>query len=995
MRTRLPALLAILAVFATVFFFGCAGDRSLTPSDADQAATPPVELRAFVPVQQGYTPTPETTLPYAPGRVLVRFSEPALSRSKLNIRMKQGAAIPDAQTDLPSVDAISRDFAVTKISRPYRQLANADRARELGVDRWFQVEIGEDKNVEAAVAAYAADPNVEIAQPDWRAYPAAVPSDPLYPDHWGHNNTAQLPDLDWGGTYDHTLSNTVGTPGFDANAESAWDAGFGSSNVIIAIIDSGVDQGHPDLNQVPGWDFGDNDSNPDDDSAQAGHGTACAGIAAAMVNNGLGACGAAPGARIMPLKVADSAGSMFFSAIQNALYYAADNGADIISMSLGAAINSDPATDAAIDYAYNAGVTLLAATGNENASTISYPAIHQNVIGVGAASPCGDRKRSSSSRFEVNSGVNTDPNGYTCDGERWWGSNYGSNTPDARGAVDVLAPTILPTTDIQGGGGYDPGNFTGFFNGTSCATPYAAGVCALILSQNPGWTPAQVRDQLVTTAQDVVNVESGPGWDRYSGYGMVDAAAAVGGGGGPVNQAPVANANGPYAGETGAAIAFSSAGSNDPDGTIVGYSWDFGDGSGSSTANPSHAYGSAGTYTVTLTVTDDQGATGSASTTATVTDPPNNNPPVADFSASPTSGNAPLTVAFTDLSSNTPTSWSWDFGDGATSTAQNPSHTYGTPGTYTVSLTAANSNGSSTATRNGYITVNQPPASGEGFILSRNPDFSTDDRSFTTGETLYMKVWSDRVDFTNMRKETWELRDTGGQRIRQNLTNHGDGTWTASFALSGLPSNDTTWTWKGQVEDNSRVKYQPTATITVTPGGGGGGNQAPTANANGPYSGTVGNPVGFSSAGSSDADGTIVSYLWDFGDGSTSSSANPSHTYGAAGTYTVTLTVTDDQGATGSSTTSADITSGGGGGGGGDTVVITKAEWRASKNELKVEATSTDSNATLTVVGWGVMSYDSKKGIWKFRQKNVANPPASVTVTSDLGGSDQTTVTIK
>lgn len=121
----------------------------------------------------------------------------------------------------------------------------------------------------------------------------------------------------------------------------------------------------------------------------------------------------------MPLKVADSAGSMFFSAIQNALYYAADNGADIISMSLGAAINSDPATDAAIDYAYNAGVTLLAATGNENASTISYPAIHQNVIGVGAASPCGDRKRSSSSRFEVNSGVNTDPNGYTCDGERF------------------------------------------------------------------------------------------------------------------------------------------------------------------------------------------------------------------------------------------------------------------------------------------------------------------------------------------------------------------------------------------------------------------------------------------------------------------------------------------------------------------------------------------------------------------------------------------------
>ena len=98
----------------------------------------------------------------------------------------------------------------------------------------------------------------------------------------------------------------------------------------------------------------------------------------------------------MPLKVANSSGTMAFSSIQNALYFAADNGADIISMSLGAAISSDPATDTAINYAFNAGCTILAATGNENKSTISYPAIHANVIGVGASSPCGERKRSSS-----------------------------------------------------------------------------------------------------------------------------------------------------------------------------------------------------------------------------------------------------------------------------------------------------------------------------------------------------------------------------------------------------------------------------------------------------------------------------------------------------------------------------------------------------------------------------------------------------------------------
>ncbi len=156
----------------------------------------------------------------------------------------------------------------------------------------------------------------------------------------------------------------------------------------------------------------------------------------------------------MPCKVANSAGSMYFSAIQSALYYAADHGADIISMSLGAAISSDAATNTAIVYAYNAGCTILAATGNENKTVISYPAIHANVIGVGAASPCGERKRSSSSSGEVNPGVSTDPSGYTCDGERWWGSNYGVTTRDAAGAVDLIAPTILPTTDIGGSGGY-------------------------------------------------------------------------------------------------------------------------------------------------------------------------------------------------------------------------------------------------------------------------------------------------------------------------------------------------------------------------------------------------------------------------------------------------------------------------------------------------------------------------------------------------------------
>ena len=657
----------------------------------------------FAPVQKGFVTAGEKILPYAPDRILVKLKETSIQSSNMTIGMQKGTRVPNATTGIASLDALGREFAVARISRPYVELKDKVQSTKLGVDRWFMLEMKEGTDVEAAVARYAEDPSVESAQLDYRAFPAVIPTDPMYAASWGHNNTAQLPGLDWGGTYDHTLSTTVGTPGFDANAQAAWDApqGFGSASVIIAIIDTGADIDHPDLNLVAGYDFGDSDSNPDDNSSGGGHGTCCSGIAAAKANNGIGACGIAPGCMVMPLKVANSAGSMYFSAIQNALYYAADHGASIISMSLGAAISSDQATDTAILYAYNAGCVILAATGNENKSTISYPAINANVIGVGAASPCGDRKRSSSLSSECNPGVSTDPNGYTCDGERWWGSNYGTNTANAAGAVDILGPTILPTADIAGSGGYRTGDYEPFFNGTSCATPYVAGVCALIKSANPTWTNVQIRTQLVNTAIDIVNVESAAGWDRRAGYGMVDAAAAVGGGG-PV--APVAAFTGsPTSGTVPLTVTFTDQSSGSP----TSWSWSFGDGGTSTAQNPVYTYNSTGTYTVSLTATNAVGSDGETKTGYITVNACN--APVAAFVGSPTTGAAPLTVTFTDQSTNSPTSWSWTFGDGGISTAQSPSHAYSTAGTYTVSLTAANGCGSDVETKTSYITVTSTP----------------------------------------------------------------------------------------------------------------------------------------------------------------------------------------------------------------------------------------------------------------------------------------------
>ena len=874
--------------------------------------------RPFSPVQNGFTDQAEKVLPYAQDRLLIQFTSGKVPANLLTISLEKGARANDALTGNAAIDALAREAGVTAIERPYHRPANAAKSGDLGVDRWFMFRMNNANDLPGLAERFRKQADVAAVSLDWRAFPAISPADPLYTDHWGHNNTAQLPDLDWGGTYSHTLSTTVGTVGFDANAEAAWDAaqGYGNSSVIIAILDSGVDADHPDLRQITGYDFGDNDTNPDDDSAAPGHGTCCAGVAAGM-HNSLGSVGIAADCSIMPCKIADSNGSMYFSYIQDALYWAADNGADVISMSLGAPLSSDSATDAALAYAYNAGVTILAATGNENQSTISYPAINQYVIAVGAASPCGERKRSSSSSTEVNPDVDTDPNGYTCDGERWWGSNYGTTVQDAAGAVDILAPTILPTTDIGGSGGYQTGDYEPFFNGTSCATPYAAGVAALVVAANPGYTPAQVRDAIMSNAQDVTGVESGYGWDRYSGYGMIDAAAAVGGGG-PV--APTANFAGtPTSGDFPLTVTFTDASAGAP----TSWSWTFGDGGTSTAQNPSHTYTTAGTYDVSLTVSNSEGNDSVTKTNyITVTAPP---APTASFVGAPVSGSYPLNVTFTDQSAGSPTSWSWTFGDGGTATAQNPTHTYNAVGTYTVALTVSNVNGSDSVTKTNYITVTEPgvttfvTASGETSVIgtvSGNyaATVSSDNVRETITEVLYTGHPRKQYSYLEHR---WNFSlPAGGDatfHLEASRNDNSDGdnftfeystdgaTWlplvtvassteqaySASLgAVSGAVTvrvTDTDRNWYKTALDALSVDYMAFELGDAQP-------TAPTAAFAGtPTSGEYPLTVNFTDASTGDP----TAWAWTFGDGGTSTTQNPQHVYAAAGVYTVVMTASN------------------------------------------------------------------------------------------------------
>jgi subtilisin family serine protease len=476
------------------------------------------------------------------GKIKIQLTETAHSSGLLKIDNESKAY---STTGFKSLDELNMKYSATQVKNPFMAVKNKEMEKSFGFDRWLIMDIPEDADVLSIVADYKKDTNVEFACPEYLLYTTATPSDPMYASQWGHNNTAQMLAWKTGDTYVHT-GLPVGTVGFDARAQLGWDGsqGYGSSTVVIGIIDSGVDTAHEDINDVAGYDFGDNDTNPMDNSSQAGHGTCCAGVAAGIVNNGKGVAGVAGNCKIMPLKIANSAGSMTFTAITNAVNWGADNGAHVLSMSLGANVSPgyDTASDAAMLYAYNSGVVVLAATANNNATYIYYPSNHANVVAVGAASNSSGRKRSSSTT--VNTGNFKDPNGVTVDNEGWWGSNYGVATKDAANAVDFLAPCIIPTTDITGTAGYQSGNYYTYFNGTSSACPYAAGFAALIKSRYPTYTPAQIITLMKNTCTDIVNVESVAGWDKYSGYGLINIGAALGSGTPPAAPTLLTPANG-------------------------------------------------------------------------------------------------------------------------------------------------------------------------------------------------------------------------------------------------------------------------------------------------------------------------------------------------------------------------------------------------------------------------------------------------------------------
>ena len=309
------------------------------------------------------------------------------------------------------------------------------------------------------------------------------PDDPFYPDQWG------LQRID---------------------APRAWPLSEGDPNVVIAVLDQGVELGHPDLSM---WPVSYSTITHANDGSPVGdHGTACAGIIGGRIANALGVAGLAGRCRVMAI-----ATNFADTQVAEGLYFAADNGARVVSMSFGVypawMVWDFTIIEAALQYCHERGVVLVAASGNEDQPVCRFPGSDPRTITVGGTNRDDLRKQVGDASIEP-----------------FWGACYG---PD----LDVVAPCLeIPTTDRLGAAGYTPTDYDLRFNGTSSATPHVAALAGLVLSVNHGLTNEDVR-RIISETVDKVNPATYPylptagkpygTWNPDLGYGRINAERAL------------------------------------------------------------------------------------------------------------------------------------------------------------------------------------------------------------------------------------------------------------------------------------------------------------------------------------------------------------------------------------------------------------------------------------------------------------------------------------
>lgn len=468
-----------------------------------------------------------------------------------------------------------KSHQVTRLARPFGHIADPN------LKYLIRIEFNDIQSVDNIIASLSNNAMVDYAEKAPLMKTTLTPNDPIF------NGSNQ-----WGL--------------FQIDATSAWNVGTGDANVVVAIVDDAVEITHPDLapviwtnsgeiagngidddgngyiDDVNGWDVsgtqyanGDTDPNPDSPVSAYDHGTHVAGIAGAATDNNAGIASIGFGVSLMAVKSTNSASAVTHG--YEGVVYAVENGADVVNMSWGGP-GSSTTYQNIMNWAYGQGSVLIAAAGNDNVSSQFYPAAYNNVISV-ASTTTGDAK-----------------SGF---------SNYGS-------WIDISAPGSAIYSTVPNSG-YQ------IKQGTSMSSPMVAGLAGLLKSLNPGLPPADIESCILSTADNID--AANPSYVGDLGAGRINAFAAMNCVYATLNWAPEA--------------AFQAISS--------------------------------------VNIIEGQ------------------------------------TVTFQDLSVYNPTTWSWSFTGGTPSTfnGQNPGPiTYNTAGTYAVSLTVTNANGSDTHTETAYITVN-------------------------------------------------------------------------------------------------------------------------------------------------------------------------------------------------------------------------------------------------------------------------------------------------
>lgn len=417
------------------------------PGRKSQLDRPLLELGTF----QKTPPSMKDAAKYAPDQILVRF-KPTISQR--------------------NISSLISSFSSWQI-------------RRIPVVNVYQLKIPDDSTVEEMIYILNQNQLVEYAGPNYIARITVTPNDTFF-------------------NYQYALSNSgqdIGVPGSpqgiaraDIKATSAWEETRGEEEIIIAVIDTGIDLEHPDLKDKivsSGRDFVNDDMDATDDQ---GHGTFTAGIAAAETNNNEGIAGVAWNCKILPIKAMDAEGEGYYSDLIESIVYAVDNDADIINLSLGGSAH-DSALEDAVKYAVQNDVVVVAAVGppeGYDTGPVMYPAAYDDCLAVAA----------------------TD---YDDDRADW--SNFGPE-------VDVAAPGVRIISTVPTwyfGEGSIP---YGFSDGTSFSCPYVAGMAALIKSEKPWMTAEQVMD-VIRYSSDDINESEHPGFDDYVGYGRINMEKAL------------------------------------------------------------------------------------------------------------------------------------------------------------------------------------------------------------------------------------------------------------------------------------------------------------------------------------------------------------------------------------------------------------------------------------------------------------------------------------